>query len=222
MKKQILIPLVAVTLIAGGAGAHYTFAAPNNSHTKPFIKTLFTPGVSGTVSVVASSSLTVTSKNNFVYTVDTSAAKIYKDFASTTVALSTVKSGDQVMVRGTISGTNVKADTVIVGKFRGPHGLMKGLVKKAEKKVHSIVGVVSSIGASSTLSVTAKNNTVYTVDASNATVFKGSASTTPKVSDIRVGDSVIVKGQVGSTTVKATTILDTRISGETHKGIFKR
>lgn len=50
--------------------------------------------------------------------------------------------------------------------------------------------------------------TVYTVDASNATVYKGSATTTASVASIAVGDTVMVQGTVSGTNVAATVIRD--------------
>ncbi len=50
--------------------------------------------------------------------------------------------------------------------------------------------------------------TVYTVDASNAKIYKGSATTTVSVSDIVKGDTVMVQGTVSGTNVVATVIRD--------------
>jgi len=49
---------------------------------------------------------------------------------------------------------------------------------------------------------------VYTVDATNATIYKGSATTTVSISDIAVGDSVVVQGTVSGTNIAATVIRD--------------
>jgi hypothetical protein len=53
--------------------------------------------------------------------------------------------------------------------------------------------------------------TTYTVDASNATIIKGigkNATTTIAVSDIAVGDRLVVRGTVSGTTITATKIRD--------------
>jgi hypothetical protein len=50
--------------------------------------------------------------------------------------------------------------------------------------------------------------TVYTVNATNAKVYKGSATTTVSVSDIATGDTVMVQGTVSGTNVAATVIRD--------------
>ena len=50
--------------------------------------------------------------------------------------------------------------------------------------------------------------TVYTVDATNAKIYKGSATTTVSVSGIAAGDTVMVQGTVSGTNVAATVIRD--------------
>lgn len=54
----------------------------------------------------------------------------------------------------------------------------------------------------------AASPTVYTVDATNAKIYKGSATSTVSVSAINVGDTVIVQGTVSGTNVAATVIRD--------------
>ena len=60
---------------------------------------------------------------------------------------------------------------------------------------------------------TSTATTTYSVDASNAKVIKGSATTTASVSDISVGDHVIIRGTVSGTSVTATTVIDGVMSG---------
>jgi len=50
--------------------------------------------------------------------------------------------------------------------------------------------------------------TVYTVDATNAKIYKGSATTTVSISAIATGDTVMVQGTVSGTNVTATVIRD--------------
>jgi hypothetical protein len=50
--------------------------------------------------------------------------------------------------------------------------------------------------------------TTYTVDATNAKIYKGSATTTVSVSDIAVNDTVVVQGTVSGTSITATVIRD--------------
>jgi hypothetical protein len=50
--------------------------------------------------------------------------------------------------------------------------------------------------------------TVYTVNASNAQIYKGSATTTVSLSSVAAGDTVMVQGTVSGTSVTATVIRD--------------
>jgi hypothetical protein len=52
------------------------------------------------------------------------------------------------------------------------------------------------------------STTVYTVDASNATVYKGGATTTIPFASIATGDTVMVQGTVSGTNITATIIRD--------------
>lgn len=56
--------------------------------------------------------------------------------------------------------------------------------------------------------VSATSSVVYTVDASNAKIYKGSATTTVSVSDIATGDTVMVQGTISGTNIIATVIRD--------------
>jgi len=67
-------------------------------------------------------------------------------------------------------------------------------------------GNVSAINGA-TLTVTTKSNVTYTVDASNAKIIAGQ-NATATISNIVVGDSVVVQGAVNGTHVTATTIID--------------
>jgi hypothetical protein len=60
---------------------------------------------------------------------------------------------------------------------------------------------------------TSTGTTTFAVDASNAKIIKGSASTTASISDVLVGDRVIVEGPVTGDSVIATVIIDGRVSG---------
>lgn len=65
----------------------------------------------GSVSVVSTSTLTVTS-SNITYTVDVTTAKILQaNNASSTISNITV--GDKVLVQGTVNGTSITASSVI-------------------------------------------------------------------------------------------------------------
>ena len=76
------------------------------------------PGVVGTISAISGNTLTVAGKNGTTYTVDASGARVMtfargqKPAAST---LASLKVGDTVGVRGTVSGTSVTATSVVDG-----------------------------------------------------------------------------------------------------------
>jgi hypothetical protein len=69
------------------------------------------PIIAGSVSAINGNSLTVTNKSNVTYTVDITNAKIVQD--QTTVTVSSVAVGDNVIVQGAVSGTSVTASSVI-------------------------------------------------------------------------------------------------------------
>src|SRR4051812_5969848 len=83
--------------------------------------------------------------------------------------------------------------------------MVRGRAKGQMMNPPAVMGTVSAINGS-TINVTAKNGTAYTVDASGATVLKNGTSS--QVSAITTGDVVVVLGNVSGTIVKATKIVD--------------
>jgi Domain of unknown function (DUF5666) len=86
------------------------------------------PGVSGTVSAISGSTITLLGRDGkTTYSVDASSAKISKTSSAstgtkpttTTVAISDILVGDSIGVQGTVSGTSVAATTIMDGKFSG-------------------------------------------------------------------------------------------------------
>ena len=84
-----------------------------------------------------------------------------------------------------------------------------------------VFGTVNAVNGT-TLTVTAKVRpnatstaapTVYTVDASNAKIYKGSAMSAVSVSNIATGDTVMVQGAVDGSNVTATIIRDGVVGG---------
>lgn len=182
------------------------------------------PGIVGTVAAINGTTITVNgnvkpnmaSTSATAYTVDASSAKVFKN--GTTSAVSSIATGDIVMVRGTVTGTNITA-TVITdgmnrtnGKGEGPEGVGKGLDKKPSSTPPIqgngqpvIAGNIASISGT-TLTVTNASNITYTIDASSAKIVKGGTTTT--VSGIAVGDAVIVQGAVNGTAITASSVID--------------
>jgi preprotein translocase subunit YajC len=75
-----------------------------------------------------------------------------------------------------------------------------------------IVGTVTSINGTIIL-VTSKDNIQYTVDATSATIMKEGVApntnpTLVQITDIKVGDSIVVRGVIKDTEVNANNIFD--------------
>jgi hypothetical protein len=195
------------------------------------------PGVFGTVDTISGDTLQITSKimrpnasstPATVYTVDATNATVVKNGATSTV--SSIAVGDMVMVRGTVTGTNVTATMIrdgIMGMMGRPGAFasstrgMPGMNAFGRRPTSTrsasstppfqgngepvIAGSIASISGSS-LTVTNASNITYTVDASNATIVNGKATST--ISNISVGDNVVVQGVVNGTSVTASSIID--------------
>lgn len=122
-------------------------------------------------------------------------------------------------------GANVSVGVSVPG---GIHNGANGGVQRGGMPGAGIFGTVSAVNGD-TLTVTAAARptrpmpeqasanvsaptvvagAVYTVDATNAKIYKGSATTTVSVSDIVKGDTVMVQGTVSGTNVVATVIRD--------------
>lgn len=69
------------------------------------------PLVAGKISAVSGNTLTLTTGNNVVYTVDATNAKIVS--GKNSAVLSSITSGDAVMIQGTVNGSTVTATTII-------------------------------------------------------------------------------------------------------------
>lgn len=175
------------------------------------------PGVLGTVSAVSGNTITVTSKfrprgnssststTATTYTVDASKATVTKNGASSSV--SNIAVGDTIMVQGTVSGTNVAAtsirDNTPGQKSQKPEN-QNPIVQGNGQPIVS--GNVTSVSGN-TITITNKSNVTYMIDATNAVIKKGSATST--LSGISTGDSLIVQGTVNGNSVTASSIIDT-------------
>lgn len=106
-------------------------------------------------------------------------------------------------------------------------GLMRDLAQKLglSKEKPQIVGIVTTINGK-ILTITARPGfgsttpataTIFTVDATNASVIKGKA--TSSIAQIAVGDMVIVQGAISGTNVTAKTIRDSNIQQRLKKEI---
>ena len=83
------------------------------------------PIIGGSVTAVSGSALTVTTKTNVAYTVDASNATVIKNNATSSV--SSIATGDGVIVQGTVQGTAVTASSVI------DHGAVPAAAQSAQQ-----------------------------------------------------------------------------------------
>ena len=182
------------------------------------------PAVVGKVSVINGNVLTVVSQQGasnttVTFTVDATNAKLLR--GNTTITLSGIAVGDNIVVQGILTGTNVLATIIRDGKVG--NGNSKGSVSDNNQALLQIQGngqpiiggTISAINGS-TLTVTNNSDVVYAVDATNAKIVQG--TNTILLSGIKIGDSVIVQGTVSGTSVTASTIIDSNTT--THSGFF--
>lgn len=169
------------------------------------------PGVFGTVTAINGTTLIVQSKNfgsnetTTTYTVDASKAVVTKSGSSSSV--SSIAVGDNIMIVGTVSGTNVTATSIRDGLMRGKNG------NNSQTPPFSIQGnglpvvsgTVTAINGN-TVTVTNKSNVTYTIDVTNATILKDRATST--LSYVATGDNIIAQGNVNGTSVTASSLID--------------
>ncbi len=169
-------------------------------------------GIFGTVSAVSGNAITVnaTQRPNAtttaqVFIVDATNAKITKNNAAGTI--SSIAVGDTVMVEGSVTGTNVVAKMIRDGVVPKPEG-GKGLgIPAIEGNGQPVVaGSVTSVTGSSIV-ITNKSNVSYTIDATNAKFTKGGV-TAATISNVAVGDTLVVQGTINGTSVVASTVID--------------
>lgn len=161
----------------------------------------------GTVTVVSGTTITMTSKQSSkdsttatetttTYTVDAGSAKVTEDGKDSTVSAIVV--GDRLMVKGTTSGTTITATSIAIQNNQGQSNT-------ADSGEPVVVGTVTAVNGT-TITMTNKNEVVYTVETSAANITKNNSETT--VSGISVGDTIVVQGTFSGTTVTATTVVD--------------
>ena len=201
------------------------------------------PVVVGTVSTMNGTTLTVSAKSfqrpatpgtaptalATTYTVDASAATVTKAGAASTV--SAIAVGDTVMIQGTVTGTNVVATKINDGVMgRGAFGQKPSGTKPVTPAItgngQPVVGGKVTAVSGSTVTITNASNVTYTIDATNATVTKGGVPAAT-LSNVVVGDTLVVQGTVNGTSVTASSVIDqgaapsaTSGSPAAHRGIL--
>jgi hypothetical protein len=216
-----------IVFAAGAASAQVTpTLSPTTSATGPGMHGAWggrmgtKPGVFGTVASVSGNTLTVTSKGRpttpggtpteTTFTVDGTNALVTKNNAASTIGAVAV--GDTVMVQGTVTVTNVVATKIMDGLSmmgkRGNFGVGGvGAISQLQGNGQPVIGgSVSAVNGSMLSVVPAQGGITYSVDATNAKVVKDNA--TSSVSSIGVGDKVVVQGTINSTSVTASTVID--------------
>ncbi len=245
--KKYVYTLIALIAIATLAGAVSVSAQEDNQpgnnasfngrmHGRGTMK----PSVFGTVSAVSGNIITMAGRQGFgansttaTYTVDTTNAKITKNNAAGTIASIVV--GDTIAVQGTMTGTNIVATTIRDGVMNGASGNMKkpDNTDKPNQDLSTIVGngqpvIAGSITAinGNTITITNKSNITYAVDVSSAK-FVVIGVTSATISNVKVGDNIVVQGAINGTSVTASSIIDqtkpVATSGTNngeHKGFF--
>lgn len=86
------------------------------------------PVIGGKVTVISGNIVTITNNSNTAYTIDVTNAKITK--AGSTITVSSIALGDQVLAQGTINGTSVIATTLIDGVPGNGNGKHLGWFKQ--------------------------------------------------------------------------------------------
>lgn len=210
--------------------------------------------VLGTVSVISGNTITVTGKqfsnnNNgnptqtpITYTVDTTNSVVIKN--KVIAKVSDIVVGDTVAIQGTITGTNIVATTIRDGVMMGVKGtennkagedkgkgnrpMMASSTPIIQGNGQPIIGGTISVINGTTLTVTNKSNVTYTVDTTNAKIAQGNVLVS--LSNLKVGDSVLVQGTVNGTSIVASSVIDQTKLGNTsnesnaigaqHKGFF--
>ncbi len=78
----------------------------------PIIQGNGQPIVSGSVTAINGNTITITNKSNVTYTIDASGATVQS--GNSTSTLSSIVTGDNVIVQGAVNGTSVTASSIIV------------------------------------------------------------------------------------------------------------
>jgi hypothetical protein len=91
----------------GGRGA----SSSTRPSSTPIISGNGEPVIAGSIASVSGETIMVSNKSNITYTVDVTNAKITK--AGTSTAISSLATGDNVIIQGTVNGTSVAASSVI-------------------------------------------------------------------------------------------------------------
>lgn len=231
-KKTYTIGTLAIlATLVGGASASALTTLPNgtqvnnqgNNSSQIRNGGMMKPAVVGQVTAISGNTITVTSKQGFgrkdnttttptvttiTFTIDATNAKIEKGNVAGTIGSIVV--GDTIMVQGTVAGTNVVATNIRDGIARG-QDQNKGVNNGGQQipanmqgnGLPIIAGSVTSISGNNIV-ITNKSNITYTIDATTAKITTG--QTVGTITNIVVGDQILVQGNINGNSVIATSI----------------
>jgi hypothetical protein len=213
MTNKIFLSIVGAFMIVSAIGFSGSIYADNDGKRTSFdlrnnidirvegdslLKWSYGPSILGTVTAVNGETLTVKAGTSGSYTVDASAAKIRK--GDEVQALSSISVGDTVLVQGAINGSSVIATMIVETK--------SGATIKPDVKenMSGVVGKVTAINGN-TITIQARNDVSYTINAINAKFWKNKNNSST-IAEVKVGDLLIVQGTINGTSVNATNIID--------------
>jgi formylmethanofuran dehydrogenase subunit C len=168
---------------------------------------------------VSGNTITITNRGpreastTVTFTIDASNAVVVKGNATSTVG--SIAVGDVILVKGTITGTNVVATKIFDGPMmqkigermedrRGNHASSTPPFQGNGQPV--VAGTVSAVSGN-TITIINSGNASYTVDVSGAKIIvKGNQNAS--VSNVSIEDHVVVQGAVNGASITATSVLD--------------
>lgn len=151
--------------------------------------------VVGTVTAQSGTTITIIGSNGTTYTIDAAHATIWKDKKEVTDA-SEIDVGENVVVQGTLSGSNVAATRIYVVDI--PETTANGGIR----------GTVTAINDSH-ITLLSTSGTTYSVDTNNAD-FKDRKGASETWSDVAVGEMVVVHGTVSGSAIDADVVSEVR------------
>ncbi len=182
--RTIITFLVAIAILACGTAAFASSTASHAHHAG-------TPDVHGTITAISGTTLTVTTtaKTPVVYTVDASNAMVLGQKGATLADLTT---GQKVSVEGTVSGTSVTAQEIIVmPSVTVAHGTLASV---SPSSISVTVTPRAGRGHVAGMSTTR----TFTINAHTRFFVPGSKDAS--VSNLTVGDQVMVLGMTDPVT----------------------
>lgn len=151
--------------------------------------------VKGTVASIGGSTIILNAATGTAYTIDIGSAKLIQGMMGmSSLTIADIQTGDQLIVKGTTSGTAVTATAISNLSFLGRNLFM---------------GSVTSVSGTVIL-VTDPKGTAYTVQTDGATLTKGmmGTSTPLTIGEIKVGDKLTIVGTLSGSTIAAAAIRD--------------